>query len=247
MQFDWTTFALEILNFLVLVWLLKRFLYRPVLKAIMERRSRIEQSLADSEQKRTEAAAFRAEYEQRLVAWEQEKEQLRARMRQEVNEERARLLEEVQASVEAERDKARALESRRVADLTRQAESAAYAHAARFAALLLGRLAGPDLEGKLVEMVLNDLQGLSEAQRQALREAGAKTDAPVAVVSAYPVDQRQREALRQGLERVAGRALQWTWSENRELMAGLRVSMGPWILHANLQDELKSFSEASHG
>ena len=31
MAFDWTTFGLEIINFLALLWILKRFLYRPVL------------------------------------------------------------------------------------------------------------------------------------------------------------------------------------------------------------------------
>ena len=39
MQIDWTTFALEIINFLVLVWILKRFLYRPVLDTLARRRA----------------------------------------------------------------------------------------------------------------------------------------------------------------------------------------------------------------
>lgn len=41
MDFDWTTFILEIINFLILIWILKHFLYRPVLKVISERRSGI--------------------------------------------------------------------------------------------------------------------------------------------------------------------------------------------------------------
>ncbi len=246
MQLDWTTFALEILNFLVLVWLLKRFLYRPVLNAIVQRRSRIETSLAESEQKRTEAQALREQYERRLVEWEHEKEQMRARVVQEVNEERTRLLEGLQTSLQAERDKARTLEIRRIAELTRQAEEAAGTQAAQFAAKLLGRLAGPELETRLVDMVLKDLQNLPQAQRQALHAAGTKAEVPVNIVSAYPMSQTQREALAQVLQSVAGRSLGCTWSEDRELIAGLRVTIGPWILRANLQDELKFFAEAPH-
>ncbi len=247
MQLDWTTFALEVLNFLVLVWLLKRFLYKPVLNAITQRQSRIDAVLAESEQKRTEAQALREQYERRLADWEQEKEQMRAAMVQEVNRERTLLLAELQASLQAERDKARALEARRVAELTRQAEEAAVAQASQFAAALLGRVAGPELEAKLIDVVLKDLQDLPEGQRKALRSAGVTSLGPATIVTAYPMSPTQRQTLTHILEQAAGRPITCTWSEDRELIAGLRVTIGPWILRANLQDELKFFAEASHG
>ena len=46
MQFNWSTFVLEIINFVVLVWILKHFLYRPVLSLLEKRREKIEQSLS---------------------------------------------------------------------------------------------------------------------------------------------------------------------------------------------------------
>ena len=48
MELNWSTFVLEILNFLVLVWILKRFLYKPVLAVIARRREGIEKSLAEA-------------------------------------------------------------------------------------------------------------------------------------------------------------------------------------------------------
>ena len=38
MRFDWTTLLLQTVNLLVLVWLLQRFLFRPVMAIIAERR-----------------------------------------------------------------------------------------------------------------------------------------------------------------------------------------------------------------
>ena len=48
MQIDWTTFALEILNFLVLVWILKHFFYQPVLAVLDKRRASVEKETADA-------------------------------------------------------------------------------------------------------------------------------------------------------------------------------------------------------
>jgi F-type H+-transporting ATPase subunit b len=48
MELDWTTFALEIINFLALIWILKRFLYRPVLATLGQRRAGIEANLKRS-------------------------------------------------------------------------------------------------------------------------------------------------------------------------------------------------------
>ena len=55
MLIDWFTVAAQAVNFLILVWLLKRFLYKPVLAAIDEREKRIETQLQDAEKKKTEA------------------------------------------------------------------------------------------------------------------------------------------------------------------------------------------------
>ena len=63
MEFDWTTFTLEIINFLILVWILKRFLYRPILDVIAKRRAGIEKTLADAQRIETEAIEIKQQNE----------------------------------------------------------------------------------------------------------------------------------------------------------------------------------------
>jgi len=53
MLIDWFTVVAQVVNFLILVWLLKRFLYRPILNAIDAREKRIATKLADAAAKRT--------------------------------------------------------------------------------------------------------------------------------------------------------------------------------------------------
>ena len=75
MELNWSTFLLEIINFLVLVWILKHFLYKPILDVIARRRAGIEDRLAKAQQLHDEANTLKTEYENRLVDWEHERQQ----------------------------------------------------------------------------------------------------------------------------------------------------------------------------
>lgn len=245
MELDWTTFGLEILNFLVLVWVLKRLLYKPVLKVIADRRAEIENRLSEANTLRKDAQALREQYENRQAEWSREKEMVWHRMVEEVSAEKTRLLAALQHSLEQEREKARALEVQRLADLTRQAEDAAIAQGGRFAARLLGRLAGAELEAKLVEVLLEDLHRIPDERRDAIRTACAKADVSAIVTSAHVLSQSHRTSLLEALQSLLGQPISCEWREDEDLMAGIRLSLGPWMLGANLQDELKAFSEAA--
>ena len=73
MELNWTTFALEIINFLALLWILKRFLYRPVMQTLAERRAGIERTLSEARASEAQAAAMQQQFAGRLADWEQEK------------------------------------------------------------------------------------------------------------------------------------------------------------------------------
>src|SRR5574338_1303003 len=105
MELDWTTFILEIINFLILLWLLKRLLYKPVLNMIARRKAEIEKRVADSQALRQEAESLRAQYERRIIEWEQERTAARSRLLEEISTERARLTAALRASLDQERDK----------------------------------------------------------------------------------------------------------------------------------------------
>ncbi len=245
MKVDWTTLALEILNFLVLVWILKRLLYQPILKVIADRKAEIQKTLSNAETLQKEAQALREQYENRQVEWNQEKETVRDRLMEEVNAERVRLLAGLQVSLEHEREKAKALEERRRTELTQQAEDAAIAQGGRFAARLLARLASAELEAKLVEVLVEDLRRIPDDRRQAIRSACVKGDVPAIITSAYQLSQSQRTSLLEAIQSFLGQSIFCEWREDRDLMAGIRLSLGPWMLGANLQDELRAFSEAA--
>ena len=76
MELDWLTVAAQIVNFLVLVWLLQHFLYAPITKAMSHREERIEERLADARKSREEAEAEAARLHDKQEELERDKEAL---------------------------------------------------------------------------------------------------------------------------------------------------------------------------
>ena len=99
MELSWTTFILEIINFLVLVWILKRFFYKPVLDVIARRRAGIEKTMTDAQTLHTQAEKLQEQYEGRLADWDKERQQARESLARELETEHNRKMEELHLSL----------------------------------------------------------------------------------------------------------------------------------------------------
>jgi F-type H+-transporting ATPase subunit b len=245
LELSWSTFLLEIINFLVLAWILKRFLYRPVLDVIARRRAGIAKTLSDAEARHDEAQVLREQYEQRLTRWEDERRQGRAELQHEIEEERARRMEELQDLLVTERKKAQVIEQRELAEALRRNEATALAHGARFASRLLGYASGPELEARLLELLLDEIGTLSTERLEALRRGIGEPASDVVIATAFPLADVQRARLIEALTTALAMEVSPRYEEDSELLAGLSVSIGSWTLGANLRDELKGFAEFS--
>lgn len=247
MQLDATTFILEIVNFGVLLWILWRFLYAPVREVIARRQAAIEKSLTEARETRAVAEEMQTRYENRLADWEGEREQRRLALQAEVSAERARRVQALQAELAGERERNQVLEARRQEELMRRSADEAIAQAARFAGRLLTRLAGPELESRIVATFLEDVHRLPEEKRQALRAACAENEGRVTVTSAHDLPEGQRDAVRMALGTLTGTGVACEFACNPALICGMRVGVGPWVLRATVRDELEFFAEASRG
>lgn len=246
MELDWSTIVLEIVNFLVLVWILKRFLYKPVLDVIAKRRAGIEEMIARAETTSATAESLKQQYEGRLADWERERAAARAGLRAELDAERNRLMAELQADIAQEREKARVAEERRLAEAQRRNEQIALAQSAVFAAKLLKPLAGPELDRGLAALTLSGLSGMPAEMFEALRRGAPEGTAEGEVASARPLDAALREGIDAALRKIFGAKLRCRHSEDASLVAGLRISVGAWVFSGNIRDELKGFAELSN-
>src|SRR5450631_4387883 len=100
MLIDWFTVGAQTLNFLILVWLLKRFLYKPILDAIDAREKRIATELADADAKKAEATKERDEFKQKNDEFEKHRATLLAKATDEVKTQRLTLLDEARKAAD---------------------------------------------------------------------------------------------------------------------------------------------------
>ncbi|HUU72128.1 MAG TPA: F0F1 ATP synthase subunit delta [Burkholderiales bacterium] len=243
MELSWSTFVLEIINFLVLVWILKRFLYKPVLEIIARRKAGIEKTRHDAEALRAEAEKLQEQYQGRLADWSKERQQAREALAREIEIERARKLADMQSDLEQEMEKTRVAETRRQADALHKVEETALLQAAEFATRLLEQGAGPETEARLVELVIDELTKLPAVRVTAIRNSYEAVPGKIEVVSAFALTDDHRKRLEQALAKLAGPEIPLHFEQNKELVAGVRITVGAWILGANLRDELRGLAE----
>ncbi len=246
MELNWSTFVLEIINFLVLVWILKRFLYQPVLDMIARRRTSIESQLAEARQLHVDANTLKQQYEHRLADWEQERQKAMEKLMLELEENRQQQLEKLKLELSQEDEKNQVARSRQNKQATREIEQRALQQGAEFASRLLSEAAGPELDNRLFDLLLDELGTMSSEQISALSNNWGESPEHILVTSAYPLTDEKQQRLQDTLSRVTGLSAPLHYEQDSKLLAGLNITVGAWVIQLNVRDELQGFVEIAH-
>ena len=246
MELSLSTFVLELINFLVLVWILKRFLYRPVLDVVARRREQIDATMAKAKRIDDEAQELKERYEKRLDEWELEQTNKRGALAHELADERARQLAELRESLDEEVEKSRAAEARRVADLGDKLEREGLTLGARFASRLLGVSATPELQTRLLDLFVQDFDATPPERFASLLGNPELGPDSVEVSSAFELTETQRTAVDERAKKLCGSDVPVRFAEDPDLLAGIRLTIGGCVLGLNLKDELEGFARLSN-
>ena len=222
MKIDWFTFAAQVVNFLVLVYLLKRFLYAPITAAMKTREDLIAQRFASANQTQQDAERRIEDYRRRTEQWEHERHRLFEESKQEVEASRQELLKQARADVERRREDwlaALRRERETLAQLVKQRCSEQVTSATRAA---LRHLADADLE----EQMLRAFAGKLVEQGVHRRATIAKDrEMQATVVSAFEISSIWRTRLQDALQQhYAMESIEFRVSP--DVVCGLEVRFG---------------------
>ncbi|KAF2406645.1 ATP synthase F0 subcomplex B subunit [Pseudomonas antarctica] len=244
MLIDWFTVAAQVLNFLILVWLMKRFLYQPVLNAIAAREAKIAAELNDAAQTKAMAHQQQDEFESKNKAFDEQRAALLNKATAEANDERLRLLDEARKSAEA----ARALSAKNLlaqsqdlhASLVRQTQQQVYDISRR----VLSDLASVGLEQRACEVFIQRLQAFDGPARDELADAlqATREDEPARLRSAFELPAAQRGLVQAALDEWSGQAIVLTFETAPELVSGIEVSVQGLTLAWSIADYLSALS-----
>jgi len=238
MSFSWSTFALQAVNFLVLVWLLKRFLLVPVGAIVAQRRAEISHALADAEHARQSAEQARRAFDLRQSEIEAQRQSLLGTGRAQLVDERAKMTEEARAEVE----KLRSAALKRIEEERDTAASEVFDRAVdigvRLAQRLLRQFAAPRVEELFVGRVIDYLDHLTPLERTALLGQFEHDGAALIVTTASVLDSAAESKWRAALSERLGVQSQITFCADPELIAGAELKFPHAILRFNWRDTL---------
>lgn len=239
MQIDWITVTAQIINFLVLVWLLQHFLYQPVIQAMDRREQRIADRLNEAGQRETEAREQMDEYRDKQARLEEERQSLLEDYRREAREEKQRLLEEARGQVEETRRHWQRQASQEKREFLENLSRQTGRTVAEIAGKALADLADAELEERVVDLFIERLKDLDENALRDIPASGGK----LCVSTAHDLDQHRRGRITRALHEYIGKDLEIEYETAPDLVCGIRLGDEGHAVDWNLADYMSQITE----
>ncbi len=240
MLINWFTVGAQALNFLILVWLLKRFLYGPILAAIDAREKKIAAILADATAKQADAKKDRADFQQKNEAFDQQRIALLKQATDDANAERQHLLDDARKAatalsakqLEAMRNEAKTLRE----SVSKRTEQEVFAIARK----ALADLATASLEERMSEVFTRHLRTMDETSKASLAAALKSATAPAIVRSAFDLPPEPRAAIQNALNETFAMQVNLQFETSPDLVSGIELTTNGQRVGWSISDYLTS-------
>jgi F-type H+-transporting ATPase subunit b len=243
MLIDWFTVGAQALNFIILVWLLKRYLYKPILNAVDAREKRIAAELADADGKKAEAQKERDEFQHKNEQFDQQRAALMSKATDEANAERQRLLDEARKAADA-------LSAKRQETLRSDAHNLNQAILRRtqqevfaIARKALTDLATKSLEERMGEVFTHRLQTMDGKAKEGFAEALKTASEPALVRSAFDLPAEQRGAIQKALNETFSAEVHVRFETAPDLVSGIELTTNGQKVGWSIADYLASLEK----
>jgi F-type H+-transporting ATPase subunit b len=240
MLINWFTVVAQAINFLILVWLLKRFLYKPILHAIDEREKRIATEFANADKKKTEAQKESDEFKHKNEEFDQQRAALLSKATDDARAERQRLLDEARQAAAAlslkRQEMLRNEELNLRQAISRRTELEVFAIARK----ALADLATTSLEERLGEVFTRRLREMDAQAKAGLGEALKRASGPALVRSAFDLPAKQRAVIQNALNETFSAEIHVQFETAPDLISGIELTTNGQKVGWSIADYLAS-------
>jgi F-type H+-transporting ATPase subunit b len=244
MVIDWFTVGAQILNFLVLVWLLKRFLYRPVLDAIGAREKRIAATLADAAASKALAAKERDDLLAKNNAFDAERAALMAKAADEAHSEGKRLANLARKAADDLKEKQRKTLARDAKNLSAEISRRAKVEVFAIARKTLAEMADAKLEDRMTALFVKKLGALDAPAKAEISGMLGSSGEPVLVRSAFELTAKQAAAIRKAIDATFEGKIDLRFETVPDLVGGIELVAGGQKLAWSISDYLKTLEKS---
>jgi F-type H+-transporting ATPase subunit b len=247
MLIDWFTVAAQVVNFLILVWLLKRFLYKPVLTAIEEREKRIATQIQDAEKKKAEAAKEQADFLHKSEEFEQQRAELLLKATNAGKTERDKILEKARTDSEELRSKLKKTVHDELDNLNGKIGTLAVEEVYSIARKTLAELADVNLEERMTGVFVHRLHDMNDKQIAELKATLDSSKRTVLVRTAFELGSPQKAEIEAGVKAILGEGTGIEFETKPGLIGGIELTANGQKITWSIADYLTSLTDSVRG
>ncbi|MEC4685558.1 MAG: F0F1 ATP synthase subunit delta [Nitrospirota bacterium] len=242
-MFNFWTFIFEILNFIAVVYILYRVLFRPVKNILQQREREIRTVRDEIERTQKEVAQLRDEYENGLKELEKVKAGYLEDARVEALKERERIIKEAMEEIETERKKTVRFIRQEKLRALEEIKERVISLSVEMAGRLMSDISDDLLQERLLKMVLERLENLPQEEVQRLSEVVKDGSCRTEIYSARPLSSDQIEELRSSLQEILNCRINLVERQDTSLIAGIRLKIDGHIFDGTLRGNLDAIAE----
>lgn len=240
MEIDWITLGAQVVNFVILVLLLRYFLYGRIVEAVERREDEIQARLDEAREREEEAEARARAHREDREAFREKREELLRQAREAAEEEREKRLEEVREEARATRERWRVQLKREREDFLAELRERAGRATWQMVEQALAELADEELQQRTVTTFLKRVDEAAGDSELADVVAGARD---LVVRSAFELGGEERERIGEHLREALGAEGDVAFEVDRELVLGLRLEAGDREVQWSVRDQLQTLED----
>lgn len=244
MLFDWFTVCAQLINFVILLWLMKHFLYQPILDAIDAREARIVRELSNAAAKQAEAESARNDFQSKNEQFDQQRQALMTQAANDAAAERQRLFDEARKAADTFRSmRLESLKSdgkRLNQVISRRAQQEVIAISRK----VLADLASVSVEERVIAAFLNRVREMAGSAKEDMTMAIQSSTQPVIVRSAFDVSPEQQTAIRSMIDETFHAVVSVRFETTPELISGIEFCTNGQKVAWSVSDYLVSLEDS---
>ena len=243
MLINWFTVAAQIVNFLILVALLKHFLYGPIVAAMTAREGRIAAQLTEAQQKRQAAEQEEASLRQKIREIEEQRQEMLTEAGRQAEAHKQELFSQARQEVEQIRQKWSASLRREKETFLQNLKQRLAQEVVAISRRALQEMGNLELEQRLTEVFLDRLRQLAPEEQTAIKESIQETGGELLITTAFELPEETRQKIATQVQEHFGQDLALRFATSGELLAGIELLTSSRKLAWSLGSFLDSLEE----
>jgi F-type H+-transporting ATPase subunit b len=239
MKFNIWTFLFQVINFLVLLFILKRVLFKPIREIIEKRRSLIQQRIEEAEKTKKEAMELKENYQHDMDGLHELKSRMLEKMNEEVEQERKRLIGRAEEEAAKVIEKEKAVFDTEKARHEAELKDTAIEAVTLFATNLLKDVSDENLHKAIYEKLFREIQGIASHMPEIKEKERLLT---VDLITAYPPSEAETRKLKEAIESLLSQGVLLNTIIDSSLIAGIKIKAHDMVYDLSLSGQIKKLA-----